>query len=90
MDLSPISALKPFGALTGDSKVNRRYVMPVETPLVSTGGTLAFGSSNGTGEIVSDYGASGASAGAYKGLSNNPNDTVGAVFDTARLGLYGY
>ena len=52
-------------------------------------GNLTFGSS-GTGEVISDYGTSGASAAAYKGLSRNPNDTVGATFDTNRLGFYGF
>ena len=53
------------------------------------GGGVAFGT-NGTGELISDYGNTGASAAAYKGLSNDPSHTVGAKFDTARLGIYGY
>ena len=54
-----------------------------------SGAGVTFGT-NGTGEVISDYGAGGASALAYKGLSNDPNQTVGAKFDTKRLGIYGY
>lgn len=96
MALSPIPALEQnylygaFGALTGGRKVGG--ITPgVVTGGQPAGGAVTFGSNNGTGEIISDYGQGGASAGAYKGLSNNPNDTVGAKFDTARLpGIYGY
>ena len=95
MALSPITALEQnypygaFGALTGGSKVGRVNpgAIPVGQP---AGGTVTFGSNNGTGELIADYGSGGASAAAYKGLSNDPNQTVGKVFDTARLGLYGF
>ena len=42
---------------------------------------------NGTGELQSDYGLEGASGAAYKGINHG---TVGAKFDTNRLGIYGF
>lgn len=42
---------------------------------------------NGTGELQSDYGMDGASGAAYKGINKG---IVGAVFDTNRLGIYGF
>lgn len=89
--LTGVSLFRPVAGAGGIDGINggaRRIARAGGNPF--EGGNVTLGTS-GTGEVISDYGASGASAAAYKGLSRNPNDTVGAKFDTARdLGMYGF
>ena len=89
--LNAISLFKPVTNVAGIERVGggggARKVTGANP--FAGGGAVTFGS-NGTGELVSNYGPEGASAAAYKGLSNDPTQTVGAKFDTARLGIYGF
>ena len=55
-------------------------------PLTGAGFTEGI-TGNGTGELQADYGDGGASGAAYKGINHG---TVGAKFDTNRLGIYGF
>ena len=85
--MSDFLKLTGYSPAETTSRIN--YPLPAiqTTPAYTGGDKLTFGPNNGSGEIISNYGDGGASAGAYKGLSTNPNDTVGAKFDTAKLGL---
>ena len=88
--------MAPFDWLT-ISNVNSSYsspkvqgtgsYTPVELGATPTPVGSNIFASKGSGEIISDYGSSGASAGTYKGL----NGPAGQHFDTLRdLGIYGF